>query len=898
MSNWEDELDEEVVHHLERLASHHRARGLSAAEARAAARRDFGGQLRVRERCREQRGFAWRDTPLRDVAHATRSLLRAPAFTLVAALTLALATGATLASFAVVNRVVLRPLPYPESDRLVRLEHAIPRINVASGVGMTAGLYSQYAGRARTLDGVAIYSVGDATLADGGEPVRLRTARATPSLAPVLRTAPALGRWFTDDEGRAGGRGVAVLAHGLWTARYGGDPTVLGRSIALDGVPVEIVGVMPASFAFPDPRVQAWVPESIDEAAGFGLPFSRIGIARMRAGATLEAVRAELDALIDTLPARYPGDPGVLGNVGEGGLRSVAVTLKDATVGNVVGELWFLLASVGVLLLVACANVANLFLVRMEARHREVAIRRALGASGAGLASFFIVESALLAAAGGVGGLAFAWGALRALAWLAPAGLPRLHEIHLDTMAVLLDLVLCLMAALVFGSLPLWRRTPLAASLRESTRNTAGAGRHRIRQLLMGAQVALALVLLVGSGLMVRSFQQLRAFDPGFDAASTLSFRIGLPGRAYPTRTAAVTAHNAILDRLSAIAGVTASASTALPLADSCFSNTVVVRGVPVTTNGSRPVAAFCAVAGGYVETMHLRVRRGRSLSREDILRSAPDIVVNQAFGDIVLPNQDPIGARIRSNAPPASAVRPDGEGGFTWDGAPPWLTVVGVVANTPVVALGEANPPPVIYMPMSLAGGPDIPALAMLGPDVSALSYVVRSATPAAALMPAIRRAVSAVDPTLAIADVRPLQARLDDGAAQLAFMMVVLGTAAGVALLLGLVGIYGVIAYVVTQRTAEIGVRLTLGARPAGVARMIVRQGGAVIAAGTMAGVAAAFAGARLIESLLYGISAHDPLVFLGMPLLLWVAALLACWLPARRAARLDPLVALRAE
>jgi predicted permease len=417
----------------------------------------------------------------------------------------------------------------------------------------------------------------------------------------------------------------------------------------------------------------------------------------------------------------------------------------------------------------------------------------------------------------------------------------------------------------------------------------------------MGGQVALALVLLVASGLMIRSFQNLRAFDPGFRVASALTFRIGLPERAYPTRAAAVAAHGAIIDRLAAIPGVTAvSASTGLPLADACFGNSVLIEGRDNPDDGrAQAIARLCAVSSGYVEAMGVRLVRGRGMRRDDVEQRLPNVVVNQAFVDTVFPGADPIGARIRSNAPPRPAVTAPAAAGASWDGgAPPWLTIVGVVSNTPFTALAERNPTPVVYMPMSLAGGPDIPAIAMLGPPVTAMSYVVRSELSPAAVLPAMRAAIATVNPTLAVAQVTTFEEMLDRASAQMAFTMALLTIAACVALLLGLIGIYGVVSYIVSQRTGEIGVRIALGAHPRDVATLILRQSGTVALAGIAVGFAAALAGGRLVESLLYGVTPRDPGVLAATALALFAVALMACWLPARRAARINPVETLRAN
>jgi len=826
----------------------------------------------------------------RDLIYCIRQLRRSPAFTLAAVLTLALAIGANASIFALVERVVLNPLPYPESDRLIELDHGFPSLNLASGVGMTAGLYYQYLDRARSLDGVAIFRTDELTLTGGGEPERIRVTSVTPTLASVLRVRPAIGRWFKDTEAVVGAPQVAILSYPMWIRQYGGAADVLGRSIVLNGVPTEIVGIMPASFAFPDARIDAWIPQQLSRAMGFGLPFRFIGIARLGAGVKLADARIELNSVIADLPNAYPGDRSVSGNVGLGKLMSAAITLKEATVGQIERALWILLASVAFVLLIACANVANLFMVRAEARQREVAVRRALGLGVGGIARLFLSESALLSIMAGFVGIGLASGALGVLVDYAPSRLPRLEEIRLDGVAIAFTFVLTLLVALAFGAIPLLRRVPISTFLYDGGRNsTVSRGRHRVRHVLMGGQVALALVLLVSSGLMMRSFQKLRALDPGFNPASALTFRLGLPAREYSNRSAAAAAHQVILERLSELPGVTAvSATSALPLQDGCFGNTVLVEG-RVLPPGTVPQAArLCAVAGGYVEAIGVRLLSGRGIERGDVDRGERIALVNQAFADTIFPNENPIGQRVRSNAPP----------GPTPADAPPWLTIVGIVSNTPVSALAEARRTPLLYMPMSIAGGPDIPAIAMLGPNIATMSYIVRSTPPFMTSLRDVRRAIDMVDPNLALAQTQTLEEILDRGSAQMSFTMVLLTIAATVALMLGLIGIYGVVSYIVSQRTAEIGIRLALGAEPRTLMRMIVVQNGTVTVIGVTVGIVAALAGGRMIESLLYDVNARDPVVFAATALTLLGTAVLACWLPARRAARLNPIAILRMD
>jgi predicted permease len=813
-----------------------------------------------------------------ETRHAVRRLIRSPAFTLATVVTLALAIGANASIFAVVYRVVLNPLPYGASDRLAALQFSIPSRNVPTIYYIPSRIYFEYLDRARTLSGLAMYmGATELTLTGQGIPERIRVSRTTSSLASILRVTAAQGRWFTDAEAAPGTSQVAVLSHGLWVRRFAQEAGVIGRLINLDGVPTVVVGVMPASFAFPDPRIDAWVPAPFATRTTATDAYAFAAIGRLRDGATIAEARSELTQLANELELSYPAN-------GYKALVSTATTLLDATVGDVSVTLWFLLASVGLVLLVACANVANLFLVRSEARQREMAMRRALGAGTRAIAHHFLTESALLCAAGGAIGLALAWSAIRVLVAFGPVNLPRLDEVRLDGLVSAFTVVLSLVTALALGSIPLLRFTPVAQSLHESGRGSgAGRARHRARHLLMGVQVALALVLLAASGLMLRSFHELRAVDPGFDATSTLTFRIGLPRADYPDRGRMAAVHRAVVGRLSALPGVTAvSAATCLPLSEQqlCQGGPLLIEGQPFPPGAIAPFVAIRAVDGGYFETMRTRVIRGRGIDAGDVDREEPIAVVNQALINIAFPGQDAIGKRVRFGNPALAT------------GPPEWLTIAGVVMNTPIFGLAEANPFPQLYMPIFASRNVN------MAPRLDAMSFVMRTASTPDAFAEPVRRILGDVDSNLALAQVRTLQDILDRAAAQMAFTMVLLAIAAGVSLTLGVVGIYGAMSYIVTQRTGEIGVRLALGAEPGSVARMIVRQGVIVALAGIAVGLAAAFAGGRLIESLLFGVSPRDPGVFAGTTAVLLGVVLLACWLPARRAARLSPLEALRSE
>jgi putative ABC transport system permease protein len=875
----DDDVERELEIHLALEVEEQLERGVPLREAKLAARREFGSVALTKEELRDMRMGATLERLPRELRHAARRLVRSPAFTLAAVLTLALAIGANVAIFAVVYRVVLNPLPYGDSGRLVALDHGFPSRNIRSGVGAPAQLYYQYLDRAHSLEGLATYRADDRTLTDQGMPERVRVSRTSPSLVRVLRISPEHGRWFTEEEGAPGAAPVAVLSHGLWVRRYSQDRGVLGRLVTLDGVPTSVVGVMPPTYGFPDPRVDIWIPDPMSRAIAASSAVAGVydfsGVARLREGVAIENARLELTRLATEMAPANPGQ-------GYDQLVSTATTLIDATVGPISRTLWILVGSIGLVLLVACANVANLFLVRSEAKQREVAVRRALGAGSGGIAGYFLAESAWLAVIGSALGLVLAAGAVRLLVALGPSNLPRIQEIRLDGVALAYTVVLSVLIGAAFGFVPIIRLGPLAVSLHEGGRgNTASQGRHRVRHVLMGGQMALALVLLVSSGLMLRSFQNLRAVNPGFDATSALTFRVGLPRSDYPNREKMVVAHRAILDRLATLPGVTAvSASTCVPLSEQgCLAGPLFVEGRTLPPGANPPLFRFIAVAGGYFETMGTRVIRGRGIDRNDIERQEPVVLINEALVNIAFPNQDPIGQRVRMGNPSVSRT-------------PGWLTVAGVVSNTSFRALAEATPVPIMYMPMFAS------RVVNIVPPLDAMSYVVRTAVAPEGLTASARRAIGGVDAHLALAQVRTLQEILDRASAQMAFTMVLLVIAASVALLLGVIGIYGVMSYIVSQRTGEIGVRLALGATPASVAGMIVRQGGLVALAGIAVGLATAFVGSRLIESLLYGISPRDPAVFAATTVILLGVALLACWVPARRAAGLSPLEALRTE
>jgi putative ABC transport system permease protein len=523
--------------------------------------------------------------------------------------------------------------------------------------------------------------------------------------------------------------------------------------------------------------------------------------------------------------------------------------------------------------------VANLFLVRSEARQREIAVRQALGAGNSGIRRFFLMESLLLALFGAALGLGIAYAGVRLLVTFGPATLPRLEEVRVDGIVVLFALGLGALSAFLFGSFPLMRRATIAPALQDTGRgNTASQGRHRARHVLMGAQMALACVLLIGAGLMVSSFQALRAIDPNFDADSAVTFRIGLPAAKYETREDMILAHTRILDELSALPGVRAvSAATCLPLDEWgwCNGDPLEVEGRTSAPGTIPPIVAFRSVAGDWFETIGTPIVRGRGIERADVQRNDAVAVINESLVEQYFEGEDPIGLRVTMEGPSESDRL--------------WFRIVGVTRNTPTFSLAEVSPTPKLYMAWQSRRN--------VGPDPSAVVYVVRSTRPLE-LVPAIRNVVANVDANLALAQIRTLEDVLDRSSAQAAFTMTLIVLAAAVALVLGIIGIYGVISYIVSQRAGEIGVRLALGAEPGRVAGMIVRQGGAVALAGLLLGLLTAVALSRSVSAVLFGVSPTDPVIYAMTSVALLAIALVACWVPARRAARLSPIEALRSE
>lgn len=813
---------------------------------------------------------------LRELRFAARRLVRAPTFTIASLLTLSLALGAAIAIWAVVKNVVVDPLPYESSADLVLLEHGLPGVGATSGVNITDGLFALYRDDARTLESAAMYQTGPRTLTGVGDPVSLQIARTTPGLARVLRVQPMLGRWFEADAGRSGDAREVVLSHGVWVSRFGSDPAVLGRAILLDETPYEVIGVMPRGFAFPETDVQVWT--ALEEPGTDARPggFNYSGIGRLSAGATLASLRTDLDALILRLPEVYPAEGFARRLLDDGKLNAQPVFLKERTVGSVAQTMWVLLATVGLALLLAAANVANLFLVRSEARQTELAVRRALGAGRRGVAAQYLAESTILSALGGAAGLAVAVAATSLLRAHGPERLPRLDEVGIDAGVLGVAALLCVGMALFLAVVPLLRRQPaLARTIQDAgRRNSAGGARVRARGVLVATQVALAVVLLVACGLMTRSFVHMSKLDHGFDADGVLTFHLALPSARYPENASAVLFHEQLLERIGGLPGVTAaSVVSCAPLEGWCYGDPLGVDGRPAD-GPTPPVVMMRMATPSFFATLGIDVEEGRVF--EDAENAVPLAVVNRALVDAYFPDEDPIGQRVR----PGPAEYPGS-----------WATIVGVVENTATMSVTETSASPAIYFPLGFVDYET-------GISRRRVTYVIRASTPPLGVLPAIRAAVHELDADLALADATTLERSVADSGARISFAMVLLAIAALTALLLGAVGIYGVISYTVTRRTSEIGVRLALGAKPREVVGMIVRQGTGAIGAGLVTGLVAALAFGRFMDSILFGVPSTDLATYAAVAILLAVLSAAAMWVPARRAAGLDPVSALRAE
>ena len=803
------------------------------------------------------------DSLLRDLRHSLRTLLRAPGFTAAAVLTLALGVGANTAIYTVVNSVLLKPLPFREPSRLVmvweRNRDGENERNVVS-----PGNYLDWRAQNRVFEDMATYLIWRTNVTGLGEPEEVPIQLATTSFFSVLGVQPAIGRPFTAQEGAPGGEPVVILGHGFWQRHFGGDPGVLGRKIQLSGGPATIVGVMPAGFTFGRSTAELWAPYKINPAVDYRKVSGRFldVVARLKPGVTPQQADADMKAVAARLEQQYPAFNTTW--------TTNVVTLEEQVVGSVRQALLVLAGVVGFVLLIACANVANLMLARAAARQREIAVRTALGASAWRVARQMLTESMVLALVGGALGLVLAVWGTSALVAAAPDSLPRVQEVGVDGRVLTFTVAVSLLAGVLFGLVPAWQatRSDMHGVLKEGARGST-AGGSRLRGALVVSQVALSLVLLVGAGLMIRSFARLTAESPGFDAEGLLTAKLSLPGAKYPTPESQTQFFDRVLERVRALPDVqAASAINWLPFAGMGSATDYWVADRPIPPAGERPTADIRGVDPEFFRTMGIPVRQGEPFTARETRDVRKAVVINETLARAVFPNESPIGRHI---------MMPWGD---TLDGE-----IVAVVGDIKHIGLDSAARPMIYW------------AQAQFPTNFMTLVIRARSGNPMR-LASAVTREVRALDPDLPVADVKLMEQYLSASVAQRRFSMTMLAIFAGVALTLAAVGLYGVISYSVATRTREMGVRIALGAGRQDVVGLVVREGMGLVAAGVVAGLAGALLLTRVLASLLYGVSATDPATFAGLAALLSGVALLAAYIPARRAARVDPMVALREE
>ncbi len=812
-------------------------------------------------------------TILRDLQFGWRSMTRARGFTATALITLALGIGGTTAIFSVVNAVLLKPLPLGDPDRLVAILHH--RNNPVAPAN-----FLDWRRLSASFERVGAAEYWTPNVTGDGVPEKVQGLRLTTDALLIAGVQPALGRLFASGEDESGREYEAVLSWGFWQRRFGADRGILGRSIELDGHAYMIIGVMPPNFDFPmfwAHDVQLWAPLALGTRAPSRDAESLRVLAKLRRGGSLASARAEIAGITASLEHAYPGTN-----------RDVHVyPLRDLVVGDVQPALLVLLGAVGFVLLLACANVAHMLLARGAAREREVTVRAALGAGRGRLVRQLLTESLLLGTAGGAIGLGLAAYGVHALVALGGVALPRSGEIGLDLRVVVFTVVLSVATGLLFGIAPAMRssRAHLAESLREGGRAGIGVRQHRLRDLLVASEFALALILLTSAGLAIRSFVALRNIDPGFDARGVVTMIVSFTGTAEASPERRVAFIEQLLDRVRALPGVSAaSAINHVPIVGDNWGMSFFIEGRDVPKPGDAPSATYRVVLPGYFATMGIPVLRGRDVTATDRVGAPPVVVINEFMARRYWPGESPIGKRFTLDRPSANST---------------WMTVVGVVKNT-VRSDWAAPPEEEIFVPWLQEGN----YLTNVAPHVGYLSLVVRgrcgdrASCETAPLVPAIRNTVWSFDRNLPISEVRTMREVVQLANSRPRFTLVLLAVFAGVALVLAAVGVYGVMSYAVSRRTHEIGVRLALGAAPALVVQMIVREGMTVALAGAAVGLAGALLLTRSMASLLYGVTAKDPLTFGIVSLTLIGVALLATYLPGRQAAKTDPLRALRGD
>jgi predicted permease len=884
----ESDLDQEIRSHLEMLTDENIRAGMPPEEAQRAARIELGGMDQVKEQVHEVQIGNWLYSVFSDCRFALRQFRKNPGFTAVAVLTLALGIGANSAVFNVVNRVLLNPLPYPESDRLIALWLDAPGAgglaSFSSGLQLSQSMYITFSDHNQTFQSMGIWTSGRANVTGVAQPEEVRTEVISDGILQTLEVPPLLGRWFSQADQDPRGSKSIMLSYGYWKRRFGGDPGVIGRILQVDAQSREVVGVMPRGFRMVDQDFDLLIPMGVDRVnqklAGFG----NDGIARLKSGVSLAQANADIAHLISVWMDSWSNGRGT--NPHYYDLWRITPnfrSLKQQVIGNISSVLWVVMSTVGVVLLIACTNIANLLLVRAESRQQELSIRAALGASRGRIARQMLLESVVISLTGGALAVGVAYSGLRLLVAVGPADLPRLSEISLDARSLGFTLILSIFSGLFFGSIPVWKYARARGSRMIGDVNRTATGsrtRQRSRNILVIGQVAMALVLLVSATLMIRTFAALRQVEPGFsNPANVQTMHISIPDTLIPNPLMVARAQNNIADQIAAIPGVSAVGfASAVPMEG--FDPNWDEMGVEgkIYESGEPPLRMFNYVSPNYFHAMGTRIIAGRDFTWADLYGLHPYVIVSEAFArDNWGSPTAAIGKRVRKYS------------------TSPWQQILGVVEDVHVHGVDEVAPP-TVYWPAMFYDRFDTP------PSMDGLrdvTYAIRSSRAGTtSFLSQLQHAVWSINSDLPLANIRTMQDIYSRSLARTSFTLVMLAIAGSLGLALSIIGIYGVISYAVSQRTREIGIRLALGAQKHELRWMFVRSALALAGLGIAVGLIAASAVVQLMKALLFGVSPLDPWTFITVPLVLTAAAALASHLPASRASRLDPMVALRCE
>lgn len=863
-AKWDEERERELQAYLDLETEENIARGMPPEEARYAARRKLGNPSLIREEIYRMNSLTFIESLWQDVRCGLRMLRKNAGFAMIAVLTLALGIGANTAIFSVIHAVLLRPLPYDHPDRITLVRESNPGKGFEQ-FSVSPPNYMDWKNGAGVFEQMASMSRSQFSYTGGAEPERLVGARVAASFFSVLGAQPELGRTFLPEDDVVGKASVVVLSHGLWTEHFGSDPQVIGKSLTLDGESYRVIGVMRNGFQFPR-GVQLWVPSEFDERSlsprARGAHYLTV-IARLKPGASIDQAQAEMVSISKRLEQLYPGT--------NTGWTSRVVALNEATVGNIRPTLLVLFGAVGFLLLIACANVANLLLARATARQREIAIRFSLGASRLRIARQLLTESILLSGIACTLGLLLAEWAIRALRSLPPSTLPRAESIGLDLPVLGFAAGVAVLTALLFGFAPALQITRGAPSetLKEGGR-TASAGRHGVRSALVVLETTLALVLLVGSGLLLKSFMRLQTVDPGFQSKNILTANISLPKSKYSTDAQTIQFFGQALERLQAVPDVKeAAVASGNPIEGSNLSFVFATKELQALAPADQPSAGYYVVSPNYFHTLAIPLLVGRYFTQGDSAGSPRVAIVSQAVAQRFFHDRSPIGQTIKI-----------GVGA----GDPPWREIVGVVGDVKDDGLGEAATM-TVYEPYTQQAWSSMSLFLRLDSDPSHLASILRSQ-------------VMSVDKDQPVAEIATGEQLMSEAVAQPQLRTLLLGLFAGLALVLASLGIYGVMSNTVAQRTHEIGVRMALGAGQRSVLRLVLGNGMRLTLLGIVLGTMGAFALTRLMKGFLFHVTPTDPATFVSVALFLFLVALLASYIPARRATRVDPVVALRYE